>query len=353
MIDKPASKFKWLAFLSILVLLGALAIAFRWYIRRERKKTREATKEFGDRIDDRDVSERLRILRLERVLGLERIRTGVSDPSYVTGRGGGNGDRDGADRFEEGKKKRFRDLLLPSRRRQGSSGATDVEMDLRRTHTTAKTDRSNFAPNRIRESTYGAPPPPYAPSTPSDLDAASPWPLGDKKRSIPYFSSQPAEAAEDAHGNGTGRRDSLDSIPTPVLPSFTNWSPPPTHARAHSRTEKPKTIIHSMASSPSPTAITRPGGSGLMPPPRPGMTSRLNSYQDKDRPVHRSSSHGLLGNDRVDQGHGREEVREVDVDFERRLRELWPSMWVAREHDMDKDMEVEGTERKRVEEGWI
>ncbi|WVF71186.1 hypothetical protein IAT40_005986 [Kwoniella sp. CBS 6097] len=390
MIDKPSSKFKWLAFLSVLLLLGILVAGFRWYILRERRKTREATKEFGDRMDDRDVSERLRILRLERVLGLERIRTGVPNPSssYTPRANGGE-----TDKFEEGKKKRFRDLLLPSRRRQGSScgGGADVEMDLRK-HQPGKIDRSNFAPDRDRERTfgygYGIPPPPYVPSTPSGSDAASsPWPLADKKgysMPIPHAGT----------GTGTGGRDSLDSIPTPVLPSFTNWSPPPGSGPASASVSQPrssmgatkmnisnsksKTIIHSMASSPSPTSSSMynsgggggGGGGGLMPPPRPGMMSRLNSYQEKERPVHRQSTNGQSVSGPTARAHGEfgEDNRagggiaEVGVDFERRLRELWPSMRAGASGGLESDCGCEcesdieqggRMERRREVEGWI
>ncbi|OCF38638.1 hypothetical protein I317_07586 [Kwoniella heveanensis CBS 569] len=388
MIDRPSSRWKWLAFLSILIAIGALFAGFRWHVLRERKKTRKATKEFGDRLDDRDVHERLRILRLEKVLGLERIRTGAPTPlsSHASRNGGGNGHRGGADRFDEGKKNRFRDLLLPSRRRQGGA-ATDVEMSLRG----SKTDQSNFAPDRERQResafAYGIPPPPYVPSASSDSDTTSPWPLADRKASS--FREHIDEVNQSS--GGFARRDSLDSIPTPVLPSFTNWSPTP-HARFHSRTmstadgsdkgrfssetkTKTKTIVHSMASSPSPTSkfptasvAGGGGGGGLMPPPRPGMMgtpSRLGSYQEKQRPLHRSirSQSSIFGypSNTLDGAHdaehgGSDGLGEVDVDFERRLGELWPYMKAAAEESQEQQQEHHKSaeaEGRRQEEGWI
>ncbi|WWC61905.1 uncharacterized protein I303_104491 [Kwoniella dejecticola CBS 10117] len=274
------SKKGYFGFFALAVLIvGAGVGAFYLYVRRERRKTREATKVFGDKLDDRAVQDNLRKLRLERVLGLERIL--ISD---TTDRGRG---------YEEKKNKRFRELLLPSRRRR-----TDVENDIEMKST-------NFAPDRTDRSTYGygAPPPPYAPSdlSPSPQDTKHPRNHNQNKNQTPL----------------TARRDSLDSIPTPVLPTF-NSSPiqrsfpdRPKSERKQSNGQS-STTIHSMSSPVSPEYAS----TSLMPPLRPGMSRQNTQEREKERKINR---------DRDATG---------EFEMERRLRDLWPNL-------------------RRKDEGWI
>nr|XP_019003090.1 uncharacterized protein I203_04127 [Kwoniella mangroviensis CBS 8507]OCF66551.1 hypothetical protein I203_04127 [Kwoniella mangroviensis CBS 8507] len=277
LVDKSSkSRLFWLFFLIILLLGGGIG-GFWWYVRRKRQKTRKATKEFGDKLDERTVQDNLRVLRLERVLGLQRILT--SDEPRQQAKG-----------YEEKKNKRFRELLLPSKRRR-----TDVEKDI-------ELKSANFASDRMTYG-YGVPPPPYVPSK----------------------SSSPAATIT----KGCTKRDLLDSIPTSILPSFVSPTKPTFDSSSSSSLGvRPKierkesngnTTIHSMSSPISPDYQT-----SLMPPPRPGMI-RINT-QEREREVNRSRR----GDMQI--LHGEEDD---DVEFERRLRDLWSNL------------------KTREQEGWI
>nr|XP_019046602.1 hypothetical protein I302_05352 [Kwoniella bestiolae CBS 10118]OCF25532.1 hypothetical protein I302_05352 [Kwoniella bestiolae CBS 10118] len=268
LVDKSSgSRFFWLFFL-VLLLLGGGAGGFWWYVRRERMKTRQATKEFGDRLDDRAVQDNLRVLRLERVLGFQRVLT--SDQASASASAKGRG-------YEEKRNKRFRELLLPSKRRR-----TDVEQDIELKSTNFANDRMTYG--------YGVPPPPYVP-----------------------YGSTPSPSPQD---HKYTKRDSLDSIPTPVLPSFVSPIKATFPARPDIQRKETGTTVHSMSSPVSPEYHT-----GLMPPPRPGM-SRVNTQErERKREVNR---------------RGEVQCGEEDgVELERRLRDLWPNL------------------KRREQEGWI
>lgn len=227
-------------YLGLLALVGVAiiaGIASWWYVRRERRKTRQATKEFGKRLDERNVNDRLSALRLEKVFGFNRV---------TFGRGGDRSVR--TTQEDGGKKNKLRELLLPSKRRSG-----DEEMEMK---------KSNFAPDKERDrydswrtSNFGkdnwVAPPPYVPSQ------GVPTPV-DVKHTF-------------------NKRDSLDSIPTPSHQTFAPSSStssftitrPATPPRKLQNPYLGSTIIHSM-STPSPPPHSR----SLMPPPRPGMGRR-------------------------------------------------------------------------------
>lgn len=116
---------------AIPVVLVLFAAGF-WYVRRERRKIRQATKEFAEVLDERAVRDRTMVLRLERVLGLNRVSP---EPTPLR---------------TENERKRLRDLLLPSRKRD-----KDIPLDER------KIDKLG---NDRRGSHWFAPPPPYMPS---------------------------------------------------------------------------------------------------------------------------------------------------------------------------------------------
>ncbi|TYJ59030.1 hypothetical protein B9479_000019 [Cryptococcus floricola] len=291
---------KYLFFIFLAIPVVAIALAGWWYVRRERRKTREATKEFGDKLDESQVHRRLAALRLEKVFGFDRVSVG---------RGG---DRSSIRQVPDTKQKsRLRELLLPSKKRQ-----SDVEM--------ASMDKKsgNFAPDRDRRyDSWGVPilhtpkerdswswaaPPPYAPS------AGMPSPVDAKE--------QPEKVKD--------KRDSLDSIPTPTLQRFP--SAPRTPLRKSSGLGS--TVIHSM-SSPSPE-IQRERG--LMPPPRPGMSRQgsensLSSDEEEGEAARfgqererEGKEKGLLRWSMAYKGQDNKGTSEVDVDD--RLRDLWPAL---------------------------
>ncbi|KIR26395.1 hypothetical protein I307_04397 [Cryptococcus deuterogattii 99/473] len=115
-----------LGFLALIGVAMVAGIVFWLHVRRERRKIRQATKEFGERLDKRNVNDRLAALRLEEVFGLNRV---------TLGRGG---DRSTQTTREDGSKKnKLRELLFPSKRRSG-----DEEMEMK---------KSNFAPDKERD----------------------------------------------------------------------------------------------------------------------------------------------------------------------------------------------------------
>lgn len=122
-----------------------------WYVRRRRRQTREETKNFANALDDHQVKERMIKLRLETVLGLDRLRTDASSSSDRTeGKGkGGNG--------------RLRQLLLakPGNKRDVPMVAVGVKAKDK-----AEAEEAGDGWGRT-ESHWFVPPPPYVPSTAS------------------------------------------------------------------------------------------------------------------------------------------------------------------------------------------
>ncbi|WWC89025.1 uncharacterized protein L201_003943 [Kwoniella dendrophila CBS 6074] len=288
----------------ILVFLGIGAGLFYWYVQKERKKTRQATKEFGDKLDDRNVQENLRVLRLERVLGFERVLTS-SNGERVD-----NTPKGYKEGYENKRNKRFKELLLPSRRKK-SILESDIEMkssnfsiDISYNHTYESNDR------------FSIPPPPYVPSETSS-SASTPRDVQeiDSKVDIDYDSVAIGERG------GMSKRDSSDSIPTPVLPSFIS-SPiqKDFKSKPKQKIENTNTTVHSMSSPLSPLY----NKTSLMPPLRPGMIRFNSQEKDKEREVNRR---GEVDNEN---------------EMERRLRDLWPNL---------KSNTMENKRRK--DEGWI
>jgi len=132
----PGSK-KWIAFLIIPIILAVVGTVFWLFVRKQRGQRRLEAKQFGDAMDQvnarkADVEDSTVKLRLERVLGLNRIRV------------------DAADQDKRGK---LRELLLPRSRKEGEGDIPLVD----------KKDQT------LRASQYLAPPPPY--SDPNDHSA--------------------------------------------------------------------------------------------------------------------------------------------------------------------------------------
>ncbi|WWD17054.1 hypothetical protein CI109_101491 [Kwoniella shandongensis] len=270
----------YLGFIAFLALIIPGGVGIWWYIRRERRQTREDTKQFGERLDSKAVKDRLDVLRLESVLGLNRLRCGS----------GRNGGVDEEGKYDEGRRMRFRNLLLPSKRNRQANN--DVELSSKSHH-----DRQRAG--------WSVPPPPYVPSLTSPPHSSE----SDTKTQHAEWSSGLTAPR--------GLRDSLDSIPTPVLAGF-SASQPSTAAQEAER-QRPSstymlgnTIVHSLSTGPSsslePAVQPTPTFGGLLPPPRPGMV-RQSSMPSKEREVSRLTTGAEDG-----------------MGVERRLRDLWPAL---------------------------
>jgi len=124
-----SSNSKWAAFATLPAMLLIIRMGFWLYVRRERRKTRLATREFADGLDERGGRHRRMVLRLERVLGLERVPT-QPEPAPRLGK----------------ERNKPRELLLPSRIRH-----ENIPLD----------QRINKVGNDRRDSHWVLPPPPY------------------------------------------------------------------------------------------------------------------------------------------------------------------------------------------------
>ncbi|XAO27384.1 hypothetical protein I312_106238 [Cryptococcus bacillisporus CA1280] len=290
-------------YLAFLVLIGVamiVGIVFWLHVRRERRKTRQATKEFGERLDKRNVNDRLAALRLEKVFGFNRVTFG------------GGGDRSTqTTREDRDKRNKLRQFLFPSKRRSG-----DEEMEMK---------KSNFAPDKERHLYDGR----RTSNLGRDGWIAPP----------PYIASQGIPTPIDVK-HSFNRRDSLDSIPTPcrqtfALPSSTyslTTAGPATPSCKQQNSYLGSTIIHSMSTtSPLPrlcslmsprrgTGRRESGNSfsgGSLSTPIAGLTHMTNVMAEKERDVRRYSGQ-----------------HDGQMDVERRLIDLWPGL---KERDRERE----------------
>ena len=154
---------RYLGFLALIVLFFAMGFGFWLFVRHQRRKTRQATQNFADAIDDKDVRDRMMILRLEKVLGLDRIRPAASQPRLAE-----EGERKEKDR------KRLRELLMITRRKREAKGKDLDEIPLRGTKARVilldqygglggSEKKTQFQSDGAggRDSKWFAPPPPY------------------------------------------------------------------------------------------------------------------------------------------------------------------------------------------------
>jgi hypothetical protein len=129
LLDKGDRRYLGFLVLPLLALIGA---GLCWYIRKERRRTREASARFRDGMDEVEVQKRVGRFRLERLMGMERARM-TGDAEVLAG----------GEKAQE--RKRLRELLLPSKRRKSKGdkeAEAAIEMD--------------------SGSSWHAPPPPYA-----------------------------------------------------------------------------------------------------------------------------------------------------------------------------------------------
>jgi len=157
---------RYLGLLALVAVLVAIGYGGWWYIRRQRRRTREATREFADALDEREVGDRMMIIRLEKVLGLDRVRPQPALAPRLA--------EEGEQKARE--RKRLRDLLLVARRkREGGEGFGKVkgreeiqmEQRVRITSTVPAVSKGIGSEKKVgwadqRESHGFAPPPPYA-----------------------------------------------------------------------------------------------------------------------------------------------------------------------------------------------
>lgn len=293
------SQKRYLGFLALVGGAMIVGIVFWLHVRRERRKTRQATKGFGERLDKRNVNDRPAALRLEKVFGFNRV---------AFGRGG---DRSTQTTREDGdKKNKLREFLFPSKRRSG-----DEEMEMK---------KSNFAPDKERHLYDG-------------------WRTSDLGRDSwiappPYIAFQGIPTPVDVK-HSFNRRDSLDSIPTPcrqtfALPSsiysLTTAGPAmPSYRQQNSYLGS--TTIHSMS-----TTSPLPHSCSLMPPPRGGTGRREsgNSFSGRSLPIA-----GLTRTTNVMAEKERDVRRysgkhDGQVDVERRLIDQWPGL---KERDRERE----------------
>lgn len=294
------SQKRYLGFLALIGVAMIVGIVFWLHVWRERRKTRQATKEFGERLDKRNVNDRLAALRLEKVFGFNRVSLG---------RGGDRSTQ--TTREDVDKKNKLREFLFSSKRRSG-----DEEMEMK---------KSNFAPDKERHRYDG-------------------WRTSNLGRDSwiappPYIASQSIPTPVDVK-RSFNRRDSLDSIPTPcrqtfALPSSTyslTTAGPATPSCKQQNFYLGSTIIHSMSkTSPLPHSCSlmppRRGtgscesgnsfSSGSLSRPITGLTHMTNIMAKKERDVRRYS-----------------EQHDGQMDVERRLIDLWPGL---KERDRERE----------------
>lgn len=178
----PRSR-KWIAFIALPIILAVAGAVFWFFIRKQRRQRRLEAKQFGDAMDQvnarkgEDEGDSTVKLRLERVLGLNRVRVDAAD---------------------QDKRSRLRELLLPRSKQQGDIPLVD------------KKDQS-------RTSQFMAPPPPY--SNPIDQSVKPEKDLIRQSRIIDM--SQAPLSPNFASGSG----------------SHSGPRPPPRQVNSHSKAE--------------------------------------------------------------------------------------------------------------------
>jgi len=178
----PRSR-KWIAFIVLPIILAVAGAVFWCFIRKQRRKRRLEAKQFGDAMDQANARKRddegdsTVKLRLERVLGLNRVRVDAAD---------------------QDKRSRLRELLLPRSKREG-------DIPLVEKH------------EQPRASQFMAPPPPY--SNPDDQSVKPEKDLIRQSRIIDMSLSPLLPNFASTSGSGSGPR------------------PPPRQANSHTKAE--------------------------------------------------------------------------------------------------------------------
>jgi hypothetical protein len=193
----PGSR-KWIAFIILPLVLAVAGIFFSLYIRKQRRKRRLEAKQFGDAIDQVNVRKGHKEetdtvkLRLEKVLGLNRVRIDSED---------------------QVKRSRLRELLLPRSRKE--------EGDIPLVHKKSEAG--------LRNSQFMAPPPPY--SIPNDMAVRSEKDLIRQSRIID-MSESPAASSSIFASSSASTSESRSELGMGTGPR-----PPPRQGNAHARAE--------------------------------------------------------------------------------------------------------------------
>lgn len=168
---------RYLGFVALVAVLAAIAYGWYRYIRRQRQQTRDATRDFAHALDEREVGNKMMIIRLEKILGLDRVRPHPEPTPRLA--------EEEEQKVKE--RRRLRDLLLPARRkREGRYEASkgkrreDFQMEPR----VASRLSPPVGPKGVRsekkvgwtdqrDSQWLAPPPPYALDTAPSASGSS------------------------------------------------------------------------------------------------------------------------------------------------------------------------------------
>jgi len=178
----PGSR-KWIAFVVLPIILAVAGSVFWLFIRKQRRQRKLEAKRFGDAMDQvnarkgDDEGDSTVKLRLETVLGLNRIRVDAAD---------------------QDKRSRLRELLLPRSKADGDIPLVDKKDQLRTSH-------------------FMAPPPPY--SNPNDQTVGPEKDLIRQSRIIDMSQSPLLPSFASGSGSQSGPR------------------PPPRQANSHAKAE--------------------------------------------------------------------------------------------------------------------
>ncbi|ORY26154.1 insulin-like growth factor binding protein [Naematelia encephala] len=111
------------------LLLLVIGLVGWWLIMKERRKTRQATREFARGLDESGVKDRMMILRFEKVFGLDRLHYhfhSSTSPSLQPT----DSDVEIELQRSDKDKKRLRELLLPSFRRRNENSFSRTDKDI-------------------------------------------------------------------------------------------------------------------------------------------------------------------------------------------------------------------------------
>ena len=301
LLDKADKRYLGFLVLPILLLLG---LGAWWYIRRERRTTREASEKFRNGMDEVDVRKRVGKYRLERFLGMERAR--LAGDAEALGEGDGQGGKKG--------KKRLRELLLPSKRRAAAVKVGDAK------------EAEAMEMTQARGSMLNVPPPPYAPSSPSvagSREGDAKVPLSAATMSSGHFSPTyaPTNSFSEAQYALKQQRAAKETVDQRRYLTST------------SELDLPDTLRTPFISSIDAATTIQPGG--LLPPPRPAVSfGGAKPKLEEDRKTLRFADEG------VKRGNWMDEVDALGVGADHvldsipgtgqadamRLSQLWPEM---------------------------
>lgn len=317
---------RWIAGPAVGAVLVLVAIGASWYIRKQRKRTREQSQAFREAMEQQGPGSEPAKRRLAMGMGVGKL---FGKDRVWTGRSGG-GEAGVAGRGE-GERKRLRELLLPSHRAR--SAATAATGEKRGDIELAQTKYQEAFPLATpgRQSAYLNPPPPYDPTPSSSARAST------------VLSSNHLLPLSSSHFRPPSPSYSYSGSSTPLPTNATSTGPGPSRPYENARAHLLRTLQHheddvDLLSSSQQIDFFLP----LIPAPPRAMTAAIaKGKEEEEREVYRPQ---LVPNwragERAAEGQGtdEEEVRRLER-FETRLSELWPDMGSQK--------------RERIGEGWV